>query len=127
VCSSDLALGVSKTAKGALYMDDEDTFGYGKRHEYANSTFTADWRGTDATLVNSVTIGSGWQEFSDKLASDRMVERIIIMGVETHPKSIQLHGGNALEFTYSPHTNSVVIRKPELSAMAEWTIYITSS
>jgi alpha 1,3-glucosidase len=122
-----VALGVSKTAKGALYMDDEDTFGYGKRHEYANSTFTADWRGTDATLVNSVTIGSGWQEFSDKLASDRMVERIIIMGVETHPKSIQLHGGNALEFTYSPHTNSVVIRKPELSAMAEWTIYITSS
>jgi alpha 1,3-glucosidase len=120
-----IALDSAKRAKGALYMDDEDTFGYGKRNEYGDATFTADLGGSEGTIANSVKVGSGWTEFVDKLAGDRMIERLVVMGVEAHPKSIKLQGGRALEFTYALHTSSVVIRKPEVSALVEWTILIT--
>jgi alpha 1,3-glucosidase len=123
-----VALDASKKSAGALYMDDEDTFGYGKRNEYASATVTADLSSSSTgTIANAITIGSGWSEFADKLAGDRMVERIIIMGVDAHPKSISVRDGPDLEFTYAPHSNTVIIRKPELSAMAEWTISISMS
>ena len=119
-----VALDAAKRSHGTLYMDDEETFGYNKRNEHADATFTADLSQEEGRLTNSVDVGSGWMEFVDKLASDRMIERIVIMGVEAHPTSIKIQGEHGLDFTYAPHSHSVIIRKPELSAMADWTISI---
>ncbi|GKZ00409.1 hypothetical protein MPSEU_000993900 [Mayamaea pseudoterrestris] len=119
-----VALDSAKQAKGTLHMDDEETLGYIKLYEYCNSNFTADMHGSDGTISNAVKVGSGWTEFLDKLAGDRTIERIVVMGVDAHPKSIKLEGGRALDFTYASHTSSVVIRKPDVSAMADWIISI---
>jgi alpha 1,3-glucosidase len=116
-----VALDSSKMATGKLYMDDEETFSYNKRSEYALSTFTADLGATagTSTLKNNVSVGSGWEEMVEKLYNDRMIERIVIMGLADAPKSIQIDG-DKLDFSHKGHL--LVIRKPELPALAEWTI-----
>ena len=115
-----VALDHSKKAAGHLYMDDEETFGY-KRMEFANVTITADFSSKQATLGNAVTVGSGWAKQEHSLMSQRMIERIIIMGVTTSPKAIKVEVKD-LVFRFSSKSRIVVIRKPELSAMSEWTV-----
>lgn len=123
-----IALDANKRATGRLYMDDEDTYGYEMRHEFAEANFTADLSGSAAAVGSAVTIGTGWTEFADKLAADRMIERFVILGVDAAPRSMRVDGsGRAVEFAYVPQTRSVIIRKPGLSAMAEWKITIEMS
>jgi alpha 1,3-glucosidase len=108
-----VALDTSNKATGALYMDDEETFGY-ERMEFANCTFTADLT-NGGSLSNAVTIGSGFNQDP----GDRMIERIIVTGVSSPPKKVILQGSE-LEFSYA--NNQVVVRKPLVSAIQEWTI-----
>jgi alpha 1,3-glucosidase len=114
-----VALDESGKAFGTLYMDDEETFDNQSRFEYANATFTADFSELPFTLSNAVTIGSGWADQADNLMSDRMIERIVIVGAST-PKSITCNQHN-LEFSVSD--SILTVRKPELPALAEWTIH----
>jgi alpha 1,3-glucosidase len=115
-----VALDDKKQAKGRLYMDDEESFGYKKRAEFASATFLADLGGSNPRLSNSVSVGSGWSEFNG-LADDKMIERIIIMGVQEPPKTISVEGED-LEFTFVASSKLIIVRKPELSALDDWTI-----
>jgi mannosyl-oligosaccharide alpha-1,3-glucosidase len=119
-----VALDDTKQAVGKLHMDDEETFGYERRSEFADATFTADF-GSSGKLRNSVVVGSGWASFGG-LAEDRMIERIIVMGVEKPPAKMSVvEGGDSLDFSYNTDTKVLVVRKPELSALHDWTVTIS--
>jgi mannosyl-oligosaccharide alpha-1,3-glucosidase len=108
-------------ATGNLHMDDEETFGYKNRSEFADATFTADFK-SHGTFNNSVVVGSGWKNFPN-LGDDRMIERIVVMGLPGPPaKLVVKETGNTLDFSYDATKSLLVIRKPELSAMNDWTV-----
>ena len=50
------------------------------------------------------------------------IERIIFMGVSSKPSSVVTSAGQSLEFTYDK--NTLVVRKPELGVVDEWTLEI---
>merc|ERR1712226_716885 len=80
-----IAMNAKMDAAGKIYMDDEETFGHVKRAEYAVANLSA----TQTKIKNVVELGSGWQERSRDMEKDRMIERIVIMGIEKSPTSIQ--------------------------------------
>jgi alpha 1,3-glucosidase len=119
-----VALDSSNKANGTLYMDDEESFSYKRSAEFAESTFSADLSGKRATFVNSVSIGAGWAGDVEELFYNRMIERIVIMGAETSPKSVTVDG-EKLDFSFSESSKVIVIRKPDQSALANFTILLT--
>jgi hypothetical protein len=106
-------------------MDDEETFGY-HRDEFATATFSADFSATTSSISNSVAVGEGWADQASNLAEDRMVERIVVMGLAAAPTSIHVDERN-LEFTHSSQSSVLIIRKPEIPALADWTVTIQMS
>jgi alpha 1,3-glucosidase len=121
-----VALDSSKKATGTLYMDDEESFGYKRFAEFAKSTFTADLNGKTATFVNSVSVGAGWAQDVEEMYYNRMIERIVIMGAETAPKAVTIDG-EKLDFSFSEDSKVIVIRKPDQSAMGNFTIALNMS
>lgn len=117
-----IALDATGYACGSLYMDDETTFNHVRKSAFASAEFTADLSGTSGYVRNEASIGSGWKDMSEK--SNRMIERIVIMGVEKHPKTVD-EIGETLGFTHDSNTQILVIRKPQLSAMVDWEVKIT--
>ena len=118
-----IALDRQRQATGTLYMDDEETFNYRKAEEHATATFSADFSLAQAVIVNAVELGRGWVDQASNLMEDRMIERIIVMGVTSTPKAITV-GDETREFTYSAQASLLVIRKPDLPALAEWSVSI---
>ena len=117
-----VALDSDGNARGHLYMDDENTFNYEKKKEFASAEFSVEIGGKDGYIRNSVTMGEGWKDISDD--ANKMIERIIVMGVEKHPSSVD-EVGESLGFTHDSNTHVLVIRKPELSATTDWEVKIT--
>eukprot|EP00531_Pseudo-nitzschia_arenysensis_P000619 CAMPEP_0116152546 /NCGR_PEP_ID=MMETSP0329-20121206/20731_1 /TAXON_ID=697910 /ORGANISM="Pseudo-nitzschia arenysensis, Strain B593" /LENGTH=1061 /DNA_ID=CAMNT_0003649319 /DNA_START=135 /DNA_END=3317 /DNA_ORIENTATION=- len=112
-----VALDSDGNASGLLYMDDENTFDYQTNKEFASAEFSIEIGEKYGYLRNSVKRGEGWKDISDD--SNRMIERIIIMGVEKHPSSVD-EVGESLGFTHDSNAHVLVVRKPDLSAMADW-------
>ena len=116
-----VALDDKYRAQGTLHMDDEESFGYKNRFEFADATFTADFN-SRGRLENSVVVGSGWRSY-ENLDDDRMIERIVVMGLPKPPsKLVVKETGKNLDFNYDAAKSILVIRKPELSAINAWTI-----
>lgn len=116
-----VALDSNGNASGRLYMDDENTFNYLNKDEFASAKFSVEIRGKYGYIRNSVTVGNGWKEIPDD--ANKMIERIIVMGVESHPSSVD-EVGESLGFTHDSNAHVLVIRKPDLSAMADWEVKI---
>ncbi|KAL7580793.1 hypothetical protein ACA910_001071 [Epithemia clementina (nom. ined.)] len=116
-----VALDRSLQAQGKLYMDDEETFKYATHDEYAFASFYMDLSGS-SSMSNKVTVGQGW----DHKAGTRMIERIVVAGVPTKPKGAIIGNSTAtpqeLELDYDDATQTMVVRKPMLSAAQDWTI-----
>lgn len=118
-----VALNNELKAKGVLYMDDETTFDHERRNEFGVATFTSDL-GSSIIIQNSVELGdeSALQHTKDI----RMIERIVVMGA-TKPKEIALtHATSStstpIEFQYDEKSKLLIIRKPEVSALEQWSI-----
>eukprot|EP00978_Attheya_sp_CCMP212_P020444 scaffold58527_cov50-Attheya_sp.AAC.1 len=117
-----VALDKSQKAVGELYMDDEVSFDHDRRKNLALASFSVDF--SSGNIANSVNVGSGWTETVSDLAEGRMVERIIVMGVDKAPKSIST-ASEQLQFDYSAKSRVLVIRKPNVSSLKNWQINIT--
>lgn len=120
-----IALNNELKAEGTLYMDDETTFDHEKRNDYAVATFRADL-GSSIIIQNTVALGDerALQESKDA----RMIERIIVMGVESKPQEIYLRTLStadkiSIEFQYDEATKVLVLRKPDVSALEQWTMH----
>lgn len=100
-------------------MDDEESFGHQRKGEYGEAAFSADLQA--GFIRNSVTVGPGWESFVNDLKADKMVERIIVMGVEKAPTTAK-YEGESISFEYDASTKLLVLRKPEVSALSNWQI-----
>ena len=117
-----IALGNDLRAEGQLYMDDETTFDHEKRQDYGVASFHSSW-GDNIAIRNSVHIGSDGA-INAKAIGDRIVERIVVMGVPAKPHGISLKTKSSeatlMEFQYDAPSKVLVIRKPGVSALEEW-------
>jgi alpha 1,3-glucosidase len=118
-----VALDNELKAKGVIYMDDETTFDHESRNEFGVATFTSDL-GSSIIIQNSVELGgeSALQHAKDT----RMIERIVVMGA-TKPNEIELthltsSASTPIEFQYDEKSKILIIRKPEVSALEQWSI-----
>jgi alpha 1,3-glucosidase len=118
-----VALDDSYQASGTLYMDDEETLGYSKRAECADASISADLSEGAGTVSAHVNLGSGWSSAVHFLAEDRMIERIVIMGFPSTPKAVSVNE-ESLDFSFNKSSNVLVVRKPEVSALRDWSIKI---
>ena len=118
-----VALSGSKKAQGLLYMDDEETFDHATQEQYALSTFDADFSQPRCSIQCTVKVGAGWSGSLQDMIADRMVERIIVMGVEKSPKSITVNGAD-IDFNYESGSKVLVLRKPNVSTLKEWEIIV---
>jgi len=116
-----VALDTNGNASGSLYMDDENTFNYARKNEFASSDFSVVISGDYGYIRNSATVGDGWKGIAED--ANKMIERIIVMGVEKHPSSVH-EVGESLGFTHDSNAHVLVIRKPELSALVDWEVKI---
>ena len=119
-----IALDAIGGATGDLYMDDEVTFNHETKDEFALATFDASFEETSASITNFVDLGSGWKNAVDKIEHQRMIERIVVMGVSHPPANISVNK-EPLGFTYERDTKVLVIRKPGVSAVLDWKIDIS--
>jgi len=117
-----VALDSELRASGELYMDDERSFDHeNEKKHYGLAQFSVDWKGGSG-IRNEVSTESDWAK-DDGLQRDRMVERIVVMGVEEEPKGLTLES-TELDFDYDSRTNVLVVRKPLVSALGDWEILI---
>ncbi|KAL7547957.1 hypothetical protein ACHAWF_011228 [Thalassiosira exigua] len=119
-----VALGGDLRAEGVLYMDDETTFDHENRQDFAVATFSSSW-GDSVALRNEVRRGA--EDGANASAKeDRIVERVIVMGVPAEPRQLNLRLGDKtatpLEFQYDDVSKVLVVRKPGVSALEEWTM-----
>lgn len=118
-----IALDNSQMAFGDLYMDDEVTFNHERKEEFASASFSANFEKSSGVIKNSVVEGTGWADVAESKVKDRMIERIIVMGMQTSPTSISV-GDEALGFTFDKNAKVLVIRKPDVPATTKWEIKI---
>lgn len=108
-----VALDENEHANGLLHMDDEESFGY-QRGESVDAQFTA----TSTTLANTVaptswTVGAGG-----------MIERIVVAGWSKAPKRIHFPGEER-DIDFDRQGAVTIVRKPEVSAGANWTLAVS--
>jgi len=103
------------SATGELYIDDGHSFDF-ENGEFAKRRFDF----ADGKLTNT-KLGGNWG--ANGTCKD-WIERIIFMGVSKRPSKVVTSGGQELEFTYDK--NTLVVRKPELGVVDDWTLQIIS-
>lgn len=118
-----IALDDNLKAEGVLYMDDETTFEHEKSGDYAIAKFTSDWGDASIALQSVVQMG-GEDAVIAKNKESRMIERIVVMGLDKEPAGIEVSTGGVLEFQYDVSSKILVIRKPGISALDDWTLNI---
>jgi alpha 1,3-glucosidase len=118
-----IALDTSRKAIGTLYMDDEETFDHERNAEYALASFSADFSSKSGIISNAVELGVGWAGHLEAVPDGFIIERIIVMGVQEAPNSVDV-GSKTLGFTYDSHAKVLVIRRPTISALANWEMVV---
>ena len=111
-----VALDNAQKASGEIYMDDEDTFDHDRKGFYAMARLSVD---ISKSIRCEVKGNNEW--INSQASSARMIERIVIMGLESSPKKISADSVK-LEFDYENEKNMLVIRKPGLTALKDWEI-----
>ena len=120
-----VALDNEFAAEGTLYMDDETTFDHERRQDFGIASFSSSW-GDNIAIKSSVQIGSD-TGINANATNARIVERIVVMGVPSEPSQINFKSPASSEstpvgFQYNPVTRILVIRKPGVSALEDWTL-----
>lgn len=117
-----VALGDDLKANGQLYIDDETTFDNEKRQAFGVASFQSSWFDNIA-IQNSVHIGNS--DMINHTAIVKMVERIVVVGVPAAPREIRSkHDNSPQEFQYDVSSNIIVIRKPGLSVLEDFSLYL---
>lgn len=141
-----VALDVDGSAKGELYLDDGEGFGY-QRGELVWRAFQATTTHADVgkekkreIVIRSNDLASGMSSYVPTNAfarvmeeADVRVERVVVMGVDTRPVSVSVvreseGGGRALEWTYEAgdgeRAGVVVVKDPAVGITKDWTVAI---
>jgi alpha 1,3-glucosidase len=145
-----VALDKKGSARGELYLDDGETFSH-RNGQIVWREFIADKPDKKAkTLrisshdlgnkkpseaVDGVTLKSfgSSNQFAEILESVR-VERVVILGLSSKPKSVNVEGGQELEFEYNAgvaaggkkegEASTLTIKNPDVAISKDWAIVI---
>jgi len=117
-----LALDSAGQAAGELYMDDEHSFAW-KQGDFV-------WRSLSFKDSQLSSVAHPGKASSGRYTTDCVVERVVILGLKSVPKSItaKVEGRDSvtLEFQKHPASGALVIRKPELPVTKAWTMSLES-
>ncbi|CAB3397715.1 unnamed protein product [Caenorhabditis bovis] len=115
-----VALDSDGNAKGEVYLDD------GKTHSYRNDEFV---RANFTFVTTSPTTASIVGEHVDgKYAAKNWIERIVVRGIESSPKSVEItrisDPFEPLEYSYNRDNKVLIIRKPEVLITNSYRIHL---
>ena len=110
----------SGAAEGELYIDDGKSYDF-KQGAYIHRRFT--FSDGKLTSVNLATLGT-------KFLSDCTIERIILLGHSSKPKSARIEPSNnvaevelgPLQIRSGVQSSVLTIRKPNVRVSDDWTI-----
>ena len=128
-----IALDVSGSATGELYLDDGKSFAY-ERGVFAHRVFTF----KDGTLTNKpLRASSGGSQARKEYKPANEIERIIVLGLHAKKGKWLVSAGSSsstLEAVAGPLTlqsglpdSALVVRKPGLAAVEDWSLTFESS
>jgi alpha 1,3-glucosidase len=113
-----IALDNKESATGELYFDDSISYGYRNNKEFVHRVFK--WSDNKLT--------SRSMDPESKFDTEAWLERVIIYGIQTEPKSIKIEYSNKqsakLEFTFDPNGATLLIRKPGVKINIDFTIVL---
>jgi len=109
-----VALDSKGEASGELYVDDGHSFDYQKgdyirrRFSFSNGRLSA----STSTLKEA-----------GKLDIDNTIERVVVLGLKNAPSSVTFEGTDvAVDFDFHAEQNLLVLRKPDVKVVDDWTI-----
>ncbi|XP_075987890.1 glucosidase 2 subunit alpha isoform X2 [Anticarsia gemmatalis] len=109
-----VALDHNNTAHGTVYIDDGETYEY-QQNKYIYARIDYEPSGITYSFINEHA----------HYPSRSWVERIVIAGIKTPPKTAKLHQGDkqlALQMTLHKGNDVLVIRKPGANMATPWRI-----
>ncbi|GKC55303.1 probable glucan 1,3-alpha-glucosidase [Tanacetum coccineum] len=118
-----IAVDSSGAAEGELYIDDGKSYDF-KQGAYIHRRFTfSDGKLTSVNLATSASLGT-------KFLSDCTIERIILLGHSSKPKSARIEPSNnvaevelgPLQIRSGVQSSVLTIRKPNVRVSDDWTI-----
>lgn len=132
-----IALDTSGNARGEVYLDDGETYGYGKgdvvwRGFGAEST-KRKGKGIGAVRISSVDLAVRTQvgaydpknEFA-RSVGDVRVEKLVVLGLGKKPLSVVLEGGSELEWEFASKDGAgvLVIKDPAVRVVDDWAVVV---
>lgn len=113
-----IALDKNDSARGELYFDDSISYGYKKNNEFVHREFNYQNSKLTSKKANA----------DSKFTTKAWIERIIIYGVKTEPKTVTIEDANKqsaqLQFTYDPNGQTLLIRKPAVNINIDFSVVI---
>ncbi|XP_048486007.1 neutral alpha-glucosidase AB [Plutella xylostella] len=109
-----VALDKDGKAEGTLYIDDGATYEY-KNNQYIYAKFAYDGKSLTYSFINK----------NASYPTRSWVERIVVAGIKTVPKTAKLHQGDkatALQMTLHKGNDVLVVRKPAAAMDRPWDI-----
>jgi alpha 1,3-glucosidase len=133
-----ISLSKEGTASGKLYLDDGVGYDYEKgdyvlrQFDYSKGTLTSVSKASPAISGSSIDrydpTGNGWAQAIGHVR----VERIVILGLKSEPRSVRVGGKIDVEFSYEKGLSSdgkkggsasrLVLKNPGVSVVEDWEI-----
>jgi alpha 1,3-glucosidase len=120
-----VALDLKGAAKGRLYVDDGASFEFQhgsyawREFSFENNQFQAKNVATASNVVGSAVVAPASSSFS----VPNTIERIVLMGLKSNPTRITLtQGGQSRALEFLSIGGRLVIRKPDVNVLADFTI-----
>eukprot|EP01125_Pyxidicula_operculata_P013284 TRINITY_DN4392_c0_g2_i1.p1 TRINITY_DN4392_c0_g2~~TRINITY_DN4392_c0_g2_i1.p1 ORF type:complete len:954 (-),score=179.46 TRINITY_DN4392_c0_g2_i1:35-2896(-) len=108
-------------AYGEIYIDDGDSFEYKQgSYVYRKIEYVKDTNDNNKSVIKTSALGNG------KMYTRTKVERIVVVGVSTQPKSVYVKDQNGktreLAFEYVESTKALTLKRPDVIISTSWVI-----
>ncbi|KAL7424252.1 glucosidase II [Cryptotrichosporon argae] len=112
-----VALGADGGARGELYLDDGESYGY-THGESVRQAFTYAARGKHAVLSSASAFDNAYAQ----TISHVQVERVVVLGAD-RPRAVTA-SGKPVEWTYNAKKKELVVKRPGVKVVDKWEIVV---
>ncbi|KAG2158568.1 glycoside hydrolase family 31 protein [Suillus bovinus] len=130
-----VALDTSGNARGELYLDDGETYGYGRGdivwRKFGAESTKRTGKGIGTVRISSVDLAARTavgayeptNEFS-RSVGDVRVEKLVVLGLGKKPLSVVLDGGRELEWEFTSKGGVLVVKDPAVRVVDDWAVVV---
>ncbi|KAG1851442.1 glycoside hydrolase family 31 protein [Suillus subalutaceus] len=130
-----VALDTSGNAHGEVYLDDGETYGYGRGdvvwRKFGAESTKGKGRGVGTVRISSADLAAKTQvgaydpknEFA-RSVGDVRVEKMVVLGLGKKPLSVVLDGGRELEWEFASEGGVLVVKDPAVRVVDDWAIIV---